>query len=346
MPYIERNMDLCNLSKAIFDIVLGRESETFFFAYHVVFEGVLRAVLFSSLPNTWMVVPILALDSPELETDEEVVASILRPCLARWATEKGDQEIRFVTAPSSQALVFARLVPEVQPLGDRFEWREDMPQYSYCLRESAFRESQANFPLDEEEVRRCFHPLTEAAASLCGPLLHQFYIDTHLGFEASSIEKHTEDMVSYASQGFAFVWMVPASSARKEEEEGREEVKDDFGFVLDLPVSVQLPTETVEEEAMEVGCLVILTSRLTSSAFRIGRVYTPFQHRGKGLAFKTTSSVAEHVFAWKAGEGVEEEGKVFLFADKNNPVSNNVYRKVGFEAQESFTLIKLCEKQT
>lgn len=58
---------------------------------------------------------------------------------------------------------------------------------------------------------------------------------------------------------------------------------------------------------------------------RIGPVYTPSGHRGHGYAAAVTAAAAQ----FARNEGTSE---VVLFADTANPVSNRVYRRIGFEA--------------
>lgn len=58
---------------------------------------------------------------------------------------------------------------------------------------------------------------------------------------------------------------------------------------------------------------------------RIGPVYTPPEQRGRGYAAAVTTAAAQ--FALRAGAS-----EVVLFADTDNPVSNRVYRRIGFEA--------------
>ncbi|MFD2796259.1 GNAT family N-acetyltransferase [Promicromonospora vindobonensis] len=56
---------------------------------------------------------------------------------------------------------------------------------------------------------------------------------------------------------------------------------------------------------------------------RIGPVYTPAEHRGRGYARALVAEVAQQVL------GVGH--RVCLYTDRNNPVSNRVYESVGFE---------------
>jgi len=56
----------------------------------------------------------------------------------------------------------------------------------------------------------------------------------------------------------------------------------------------------------------------------LGGVYTPPEHRGKGYCQNTVAALCREELA---------EGKEYctLFVDKKNPISNRVYKKVGFE---------------
>jgi len=56
---------------------------------------------------------------------------------------------------------------------------------------------------------------------------------------------------------------------------------------------------------------------------RIGPVYTPPEHRGHGYAAAVTSAAVDHAKQRGARD-------VVLFADVANPVSNGVYRRIGF----------------
>ena len=63
------------------------------------------------------------------------------------------------------------------------------------------------------------------------------------------------------------------------------------------------------------GCLLGMS--------RIGPVYTPPQHRGHGYGAAVTAQAVRH--AWSRGAR-----DVVLFADDANPVSNRIYRRLGF----------------
>lgn len=56
---------------------------------------------------------------------------------------------------------------------------------------------------------------------------------------------------------------------------------------------------------------------------RIGPVYTPPEHRGRGYARAMVAEVAQRVL--DAGD------RVCLYTDRDNPVSNRVYAAIGFE---------------
>ncbi|WP_454789329.1 GNAT family N-acetyltransferase [Mycolicibacterium lutetiense] len=60
-------------------------------------------------------------------------------------------------------------------------------------------------------------------------------------------------------------------------------------------------------------------------ASRIGPVYTPPEYRGQGYGAAVTAAASQ----WAVHEGACE---VVLFADVDNPVSNRVYRRIGFES--------------
>jgi len=62
----------------------------------------------------------------------------------------------------------------------------------------------------------------------------------------------------------------------------------------------------------------------TPNGIRIGPVYTPPRHRGRGYA---TSLVAAES-AWLLANG---HRFCFLYADLANPISNHVYRRIGYE---------------
>ncbi|WP_018687159.1 GNAT family N-acetyltransferase [Actinokineospora enzanensis] len=56
---------------------------------------------------------------------------------------------------------------------------------------------------------------------------------------------------------------------------------------------------------------------------RIGPVYTPPEHRGRGYGSAVTAAAAR----WAIAQGASD---VLLFTDLDNPTSNSIYRKIGF----------------
>jgi GNAT superfamily N-acetyltransferase len=56
---------------------------------------------------------------------------------------------------------------------------------------------------------------------------------------------------------------------------------------------------------------------------RIGPVYTPAEHRGRGYARALVAEVAQ--------QALDVGHRVCLYTDRNNPVSNRVYESIGFE---------------
>lgn len=72
------------------------------------------------------------------------------------------------------------------------------------------------------------------------------------------------------------------------------------------------------------GTIVHLTgaSRPTFGVSRIGPVYTPREHRGRGYAAATVAAASR--------TRVAEGARVCLFTDQANPVSNALYERLGF----------------
>jgi predicted GNAT family acetyltransferase len=76
----------------------------------------------------------------------------------------------------------------------------------------------------------------------------------------------------------------------------------------------------------EDGQVVSLTGvgGLTPTGIRIGPVYTPPEHRGRGYASNLVAAASQRQL--DAGRSF-----VFLFTDLANPTSNHVYEAIGFE---------------
>ena len=64
--------------------------------------------------------------------------------------------------------------------------------------------------------------------------------------------------------------------------------------------------------------------QFTPNGARVGPVYTPGEHRGRGFA----SAVTAHVSSLVLGGG---RSFCFLFTDLSNPTSNHVYEALGYE---------------
>lgn len=77
------------------------------------------------------------------------------------------------------------------------------------------------------------------------------------------------------------------------------------------------------------------TSREMERGISISGVYTPPEHRGKGCCQATVGSLCRELLAG---------GKDYcsLFVDKRNPISNRVYRKIGFEVLEDCSEYRLA----
>jgi predicted GNAT family acetyltransferase len=71
----------------------------------------------------------------------------------------------------------------------------------------------------------------------------------------------------------------------------------------------------------------------TPNSVRIGLVYTPPEHRGRGYASNAVAELTRRLLA---------SGRKYctLFTDKSNPTSNSVYTKIGYEAVADFEHVK------
>jgi len=76
-----------------------------------------------------------------------------------------------------------------------------------------------------------------------------------------------------------------------------------------------------EDESGEVVHLTAFNAPSFGVA-RVGPVYTPTEHRGRGLAAAAVAAVSRML--------VDEGARVCLFTDQANPTSNKVYASVGF----------------
>jgi predicted GNAT family acetyltransferase len=64
----------------------------------------------------------------------------------------------------------------------------------------------------------------------------------------------------------------------------------------------------------------------TPRGIRIGPVYTPEEHRGRGYATYATAVATQHLF--DSGREI-----VFLYTDLANPTSNHIYQQIGYVHQ-------------
>ncbi|MER6303612.1 GNAT family N-acetyltransferase [Kitasatospora sp. NPDC001539] len=74
------------------------------------------------------------------------------------------------------------------------------------------------------------------------------------------------------------------------------------------------------------------TSPVIAGMSRIGPVYTPVEHRGRGYASAVTSAAGAHVL----GLGAEE---VLLYTDLSNPTSNSIYQQIGYRPVEDAVVL-------
>jgi predicted GNAT family acetyltransferase len=61
----------------------------------------------------------------------------------------------------------------------------------------------------------------------------------------------------------------------------------------------------------------------TFGVARIGPVFTPVEHRGRGYASAAVAELSQRLLA--------DGTRVFLYTDQANPTSNAVYRSLGYE---------------
>ena len=68
-------------------------------------------------------------------------------------------------------------------------------------------------------------------------------------------------------------------------------------------------------------------NRIIAGAARVGPVYTPADHRGRGYGGAVTAAVTRAALDHGAGE-------IVLFTDQANPVSNSIYQRLGYQPVE------------
>lgn len=80
------------------------------------------------------------------------------------------------------------------------------------------------------------------------------------------------------------------------------------------------------------------TGRKTLNGAVVNAVYTPPYYRGKGYASSCVASLSKQLL---------ESGYKFccLFTDRNNPVSNGIYMKIGYKPVGDYDEYKFSERQ-
>lgn len=71
----------------------------------------------------------------------------------------------------------------------------------------------------------------------------------------------------------------------------------------------------------------------TPNGIRVGPVYTPEDQRGRGYGVAVSAAVTQHLL---------DSGRplVYLFTDLGNPVSNHVYRKIGYRPVAEYAVYR------
>ena len=76
------------------------------------------------------------------------------------------------------------------------------------------------------------------------------------------------------------------------------------------------------------------SGRMLEHGACVSGVYTPPEYRGKGYCQNTVAALCRDLFA-------SGKSYVTLFVDKKNPISNRVYRKIGFDVLEDASDFRL-----
>lgn len=88
---------------------------------------------------------------------------------------------------------------------------------------------------------------------------------------------------------------------------------------------------------VEGKCVSLVGSRRETSSGRwIGPVYTPKSERGHGYASALTAAVSQRI--------IDAGKKAILFTDMENPTSNSIYQKLGYEFVADFKAFFFTEK--
>lgn len=75
----------------------------------------------------------------------------------------------------------------------------------------------------------------------------------------------------------------------------------------------------------------ILWAGPTPRGIRVGYVYTPPEQRGRGYGSAITAALSQRLLDGRAGPPSPLRDRVFLLTDLSNPISNRIYRKMGFQ---------------
>jgi len=89
-----------------------------------------------------------------------------------------------------------------------------------------------------------------------------------------------------------------------------------------------------DNEIVSIAAIV----RNTNNIGIIGGVYTPKQNRGKGYATSIVYNLSKHIL----NIGYKYSG---LFTDIDNPTSNKIYKKIGYESESKFIQIIYKDKK-
>lgn len=109
------------------------------------------------------------------------------------------------------------------------------------------------------------------------------------------------------------------------------------GWIAAFAAEIRLPVTTRERDLAaaregrvffwevdgEAVCLVGVGGQTPNGA-RVGPVYTPPEHRGRGYASAATAAITRRLL---------DQGRTytFLYTDLDNPTSNKIYRALGYE---------------
>jgi ribosomal protein S18 acetylase RimI-like enzyme len=94
--------------------------------------------------------------------------------------------------------------------------------------------------------------------------------------------------------------------------------------VLDLRFRSEDPRLSLWEDPEGRPVSLVGAGGRTPNGIRIGPVYTPREHRGRGYASALTAAVS-------AGQLERGRRFCFLYTDLSNPTSNALYRRIGYE---------------